>query len=136
MREFKYRRTGLHIFTGIFFIIIGMCFVTFFISIVVAGANPEILLLILPFVLWIWSGCYNLFINRRNYIEFDGNMIAIDRTALIPRVTFSTNDISVATKVGSKIRIGLKSGKEVELLLDSITVFDIDELMKILKIND
>ncbi len=136
MREFRYRRTSLHIFTGLLFMISGLGFVAFFINVVISDANVEVMVLMLPFVLWIWAGYYNLFINRRNYIEVDGDMIAIDRAPLIPKVRFSTNDIEVSAKAGNKIRIGLKSGREVAIRIDSISVFDIDELLKILKISE
>ena len=136
MREFRYRRTGLHVLTGMLFMISGLGFATFFIYMIISETKVEIMVLMLPFVLWIWAGYYNLFINRRKYIELEGDMIAIDRSPLIPKMRFSTNDIEVAAKADNKIRIGLKSGKEVELRLDSLSVFDIEELMKILKISE
>ena len=112
----------------------GFGIIAFLFRNMLSDANIEMMLLMLPFIFWVWAGYYNFTINKRNYILLDGSMIAIHRAPLVPKVIFSIKDIDIATKAGNKIRIGLVTGKEVEIRLDSVSVFDIDELYNLLNV--
>lgn len=112
----------------------GFGIIAFLFRNMLSDANIEMMLLMLPFIFWVWAGYYNFTINKKNYILLDGRMITIHRAPLVPKVIFSIKDIDMATKAGNKIRIGLVTGKEVEIRLDSVSVFDIDELYNLLNV--
>lgn len=138
MISLKYIPSRLNTLLGLLLLIIGsLSFVLLYMSLL---GRPSTLIF-----LFIGAGCINyrlawfyLQLHKRTYISIDKENISIDRGLIRRPFSFKHSQIRLSKQIGNKIRFVLNTGQEYRIILDMLSLNDIDTISHYLtsKAND
>lgn len=136
--NFKYLRNNSHIIPGVlwyFFSVMHVGIIVLFIKNMRTSALFPILgpIFFINLVLSVLLGNYYTAIHKRDYIRIDSKTMSIDNGLIRKRKKVELESIENIKEIGTKLRVGLSSGRDVIIYLELLSLSDIENLSNILE---